>query len=264
MMITRYPGTLGANGFGQHAFSSGGTGVNDLLVRNTTAGAANVGQATVQADGAGFVALQMFSTTHTATGAITAAGARLVHTGAGTFGFETISAGGFRFFPGGGLRMTVDFSNGVLVENQFGVRVKNTAGTAIDGVVITAGNEMHIGSDSAAGMGDTILRGGSGIRFRTSSAERLHISSAGVVSPGTTGTQDIGTSSLRWGVAYVSSIDTGDVRFDNKFKLTEHDKVGIDTPGMALCNAFGRVVAFFDEDGNVYANRVAQLSELRP
>jgi hypothetical protein len=262
MIITKYPGTLGALGFGQHAFASGGAGTNELLVRNTTPGTANKAAATIQADGSGVLSLEMFSTTHTPSGPVTAAGGRMVLTGAGTFGIETVASGGLRFFPGGSLRASIDFTNGLLSENEFGVKIKNTGGTAIDGVVITASNQMNIGSDSAASMNDTTVKAGQSIRFRTNGAERMSISSAGVVAPTGAGTQDFGTVSARWNVAYVNSIDTGDVVFDNRFKLTEHDKVGIRTRGMALCNSAGDIVAFFDERGHVYARKFGRLSEL--
>jgi hypothetical protein len=39
-----------------------------------------------------------------------------------------------------------------------------------------------------------------------SQAERMRITSAGVVQPGANGTQDLGTSSLRWGTIYTSDL----------------------------------------------------------
>lgn len=176
-----FGGTISSEAFGTHNYSAGGSGSNLILIRNSTAGTGNKGVLQAQADGAGVMALEMFSTTHTASGAITAAGGRLVLTGAGTLGVETVANGGVRFFPGGALRATVDFTNGALAENDYGWRVKNTGGTAIDGVIITSGNEMRIGSDSAASVVDTVIKAGAAVRFRMNSAERIVMTAAGAL-----------------------------------------------------------------------------------
>jgi hypothetical protein len=41
----------------------------------------------------------------------------------------------------------------------------------------------------------------------TSNTERLRITSGGTVQPGANGTQDLGTSSLRWATIYTSDLD---------------------------------------------------------
>jgi hypothetical protein len=176
-----FGGTISSEAFGTHSHSAGGSGSNLILIRNSTAGTSNKGVFQAQADGAGVLALEMFSTTHTASGAITAAGGRFVLTGAGTLGIETVANGGVRFFPGGALRATIDFTNGAIAANDYGWRIFNTGGTAIDGVIITSSNEMRIGSESSASMVDTVIKAGAAVRFRMNSAERVVLTAAGAV-----------------------------------------------------------------------------------
>lgn len=177
-LITRSAKTVGGvwtwESFGAHNFTAGAAGVNQVAIRNTLAGVGNRAELQLQGDTASVVTLQKFSSTHSASGAISADGARLVLTGStGTLGFETVSSGGFRFFPGGGHRVTFDFTNGAVAENTFGWSVKNSAGTVIPGFKISATNEISIGSDNALGVNDTVLGGGSAVRIRVGSAERM-------------------------------------------------------------------------------------------
>jgi hypothetical protein len=174
--ITRSSKTVGGvwtwETFGQHNMTAGDNGTQALLVRNTLIGSANKASVILQANGVGVLAIEMFSTNHTASGAVSAAGGRLVLNGAGTLGIETTASGGIKFYPGGAFRCSVDFTNGPVAENQFGWRCKNTAASVIDGVVVNASNELLIGSDNASGMGDTFLKGGTAIRMRVNAAER--------------------------------------------------------------------------------------------
>jgi hypothetical protein len=177
-----FGGTISSEAFGTHSHSAGGSGSNLILVRNSTAGTSNKGVFQAQADGAGVMALEMFSSTHTpnGSGSVTAAGGRLVLSGAGHLGIETVT-GDVRFFPAGALRVRVDFTSGLIAENDYGLRIKNTGGTAIDGVIITSGNEMRIGSESAASVVDTVIKAGAAVRFRMNSAERVVLTAAGSV-----------------------------------------------------------------------------------
>lgn len=159
--------------FGQHAMTAGGVGPHELLVRNTQTGSTSRGQVTVQASGAGVLQLQMFATDFSPnlSGSITAAGGRLVHTGAGVLSVETVAATGISFFPAGARRATIDFANGAVAENEFGWALRNTAGI-INGISMTASNNIVIGSDDASGVGTTTIGGGTSIIFNVTSGQR--------------------------------------------------------------------------------------------
>lgn len=65
------------------------------------------------------------------------------------------------------------------------------------------------------------------------------------------------------GLVVTGSIGFGDAVFANGFVLTEHDKIGLQTPGVALLNHAGQVAAFIAADGTIYGRGVVSLAELR-
>lgn len=180
--ITRSTKTVGGvwswETLGIHNFTGGGVGVNRVAVRNSVAGSANRAELELQVDTSTVVQLQKFAGNHTATGAVTADGARLVLSSAvptAVLSFETVSTAGFQFWPGGSKLVTIDTTNGAVAENGFGWSVKNSAGFVVPSMTISASNVINIGSDNAAGVNDAIIGGGTGIRFRVNSAERALI-----------------------------------------------------------------------------------------
>ena len=73
-------GKFAVEGFGAHTFSAGGTGVNAVRVRNTTAGTGNYAEVAIGNDSAvvrGYA--QMYSTTYTPSGPVFADDARDAH-----------------------------------------------------------------------------------------------------------------------------------------------------------------------------------------
>ena len=77
----------------------------------------------------------------------------------------------------------------------------------------------------------------------------------------------LGSSSYRWGEIHGVNIYSNDLRFSNKFSLTEHYYLGTDLPpGIGLVSDRGpesRLIAFFGDDGTLYANDVKSLDDLR-
>jgi hypothetical protein len=183
--ITRSAKTVGGvwtwESFGMHMMSAGDNGVNGLAVRNTLSGSGNKAQIDVQANTVNKLSLEMFSSGFSPAGAMTADGARILLTGAGTLGIQTSATGGIRFFPGDVLRATIDSVNGPVAENVFGWKIKNSSGTLIDGVVLNGTNNLNIGSDNASNMSNTTLNAGAGILMRTNGAQRAAISSSGLL-----------------------------------------------------------------------------------
>ena len=77
----------------------------------------------------------------------------------------------------------------------------------------------------------------------------------------------LGSSSYRWGEIHGVNVYSNDLRFANKFSLTEHYYLGTDLPpGIGLVSDRGpesRLIAFFADDGTLYANDVKSLDDLR-
>lgn len=96
-------GKLAVDGFGQHNFSSGGSGPNIVAVRNTSAGTANysavyVGNDTSQTN----LYIQGFSSTFTTSGPSVANGGSLIAENAGGLSIGAVHASGvIRFYTGG-------------------------------------------------------------------------------------------------------------------------------------------------------------------
>jgi hypothetical protein len=94
-------GTLGAEGFGTHSFTAGGTGANTLQVKNTTAGTGNYARVMIYGDTT-YLACQAYASTYTTSTYNVQAGAAIVSNGAGGLSIVCTDAGGtMRFFTGG-------------------------------------------------------------------------------------------------------------------------------------------------------------------
>jgi hypothetical protein len=75
-----------------------------------------------------------------------------------------------------------------------------------------------------------------------------NISSITILPP-TTDDYDLGSDSLRWDTVYTNAVDTGDISFDNGWKLTESDKVGIEEEGMVFVNKEGKPICIINNNG---------------
>lgn len=341
---------------GQHKFEAGGVGVQEVLVRNTLAGSGNRAAVTCQANSTSVFQMQMFSTTHTASGAITADGCRLVSNGVGLMSFETAASLGFSFYPAGARRVTIDFSNGAVAEHLFGWKLRNTVGSVINGISMNGSNNIVVGSDDGSGTNSTII-GGGGIqcdinvnsarraRFGNSGPELLlgtgnlgtiqtaqfgsgpstptsaqllfgtdgtgwqlrlgknqagaitylwKLSDAGHFSPMANNSYDIGTSSERirdgyytninvtglvypnsdnagaiggssnrFGSIYGVNVFAGDVHFENGWSFTEHYKLDIDIPGIALVDDEGELQLFIGKNKRFYTHDRDDISRIQ-
>lgn len=76
----------------------------------------------------------------------------------------------------------------------------------------------------------------------------------------------LGSADYRWGAIYGVNVYSGDLRFENNLSLTEHYYLGADLPpGLGLVSDRGetsRLLAFFGDDGTIWANDVRTLDEL--
>lgn len=96
-----FGGTLGAEGFGTHSFTAGGTGANTLQVKNSTAGTGNYARVMIYGDTT-YLSCQAYSSTYTTSTYNVQAGAALVSNGAGGLSIVSTDASGtIRFFSGG-------------------------------------------------------------------------------------------------------------------------------------------------------------------
>lgn len=96
-------GLFSAEGFGTHLFSAGGTGGNEVRVRNTSAGTGNYSSVVIGNDGsAGAAELTMLSSTWTTTSIFTQDGLTLACNRAGGISVAANHASGaIRFYAGG-------------------------------------------------------------------------------------------------------------------------------------------------------------------
>jgi len=92
--------------------------------------------------------------------------------------------------------------------------------------------------------------GSNGHKFVTydGTVRTLAINAAGDFVPSADNTHSVGTAALRFTLVRAVTITPGDLRMENGWTLTEHDKVGIDQPGLAVLDPFGNLVAFFGRD----------------
>jgi hypothetical protein len=154
-------GTLSAEGFGAHAFSAGGTGANQLLVRNTTAGTGNLSQLALGTDASIVTGvLRAHSSTYSSTALYRADGVTLEATRAGGLCLGATNASGVIAFLSGGAteRMRLDASGWLgLGTSPAAGGVTIAAGAITAASAIGAFNPTHLvigggGTSPQAGM----------------------------------------------------------------------------------------------------------------
>lgn len=126
-------GVFGAEGFGSHTLSAGGTGANALVVRNTTAGAANYAGVAVGNDAsAGLSRFLSMSSSYTTSGAFVANGTVMEGNGAGGVSIASTHASGtLRAYTNGTLRSTWD-TDGTLI-HDYALRLAGMYAQAVSG-----------------------------------------------------------------------------------------------------------------------------------
>lgn len=127
-------GLLAAEGFGTHAFSAGGTGSNQINVRNTTAGAGNLAQINLGNDATIFLAtLAAFSSTYTTAGPAFQAGTLLQVYGAGGLSIASNHASGtVRVYTNGNALRTTWETDGAIT-HVAGLRLSGQFNQAVTG-----------------------------------------------------------------------------------------------------------------------------------
>ena len=141
-----FGGTLSAEGFGSHVFSSGGTGTQRLQVRNTTSGTTMRASLDVGNNStAELVRIVGLSSAHTASGYLQASGGIVEANGAGGLSIACTDASGvMRFYTGASVteRMRIDASGLVGV------------GVAASGALLHVGGSFS-GSGTLSGLKNT-------------------------------------------------------------------------------------------------------------
>lgn len=153
-----FGGTVSAEGFGVHNFSTGGTGANVLAVRNTTSGTTNYAELRTGNNSSATIGrLMAFSSAYTSGGAYVASAAVLEGSGAGGLNlFASDASGQIKFWTGGSSTSYVRIgSGGYLVQTRSPIYDPDTsvvtalgAGcflNAVAGIVeLTSGNFVDV------------------------------------------------------------------------------------------------------------------------
>lgn len=123
---TTVSGILTVTGFGAHAISAGGAGLQDLLIRNTTAGVGNATRLLIGNDAnAGLTVLQSQSSTFTPSGPFLANGSTLAAIGVGGLSILTSVSAPIRFYTGSAEAMRLHASGGVSIGNTIDPATSN-------------------------------------------------------------------------------------------------------------------------------------------
>lgn len=74
---------------------------------------------------------------------------------------------------------------------------------------------------------------------------------------------NLGNAAARWSLIRGVTITPGDLKFENDWVVTEHDKLGIKTPGLGFTTPEGKLVMFLAEDGLYMDTPIKKLSDLK-
>jgi len=78
-------------------------------------------------------------------------------------------------------------------------------------------------------------------------SNKLLITAAGELLPGTDNTGSVGKEGQKWSLVRATTISPGDLAFENNFRVTEDERVGL-----AFKNDAGEKIAVLDRKGNFY------------
>lgn len=262
--------TVSAEGFGTHNFTAGGSGGNIIKLKNSSAGTTNFAQVQLDNDSGNIGAFLATSSTYTTVSEIVASALAIRSAGSGGLILSNTNASGnIKMYANNSLsqeaaRVSVQANMPTISVpgNVLGSRIILSDGSSSDSIAVMMSGEPGISvSNAIFGMnyygvttGGSARRntsiGGSFMRFGAATWELDSINASGTIS-----TRLSMDSSGNFTMA--GTLTTGDLGFRNRFALTEHDKVGIQMPGMALINPDGDVVAFFDAAGRAHFRDVA-------
>lgn len=270
-----FSGLLDADGFGEHLMTTGGTGGNILRIQNTTAGTTNYAEFRIGHDSSNTSGrVRHTASNFTASAPYAQDAMHLVGERAGGVVIAATNASGpIVFYAGGGTTIRGRF----LTAGQFALN--RTAITGLFGEQLSVGgNTMMYGASGvyAAMLWDDTGSSEDGFAMQAAQATgafnlfsvaggalttRLQVTSSGHLHPGADLAYNCGGTSARWLAVNALTVNAGDVVLDNGFRITEHDKIGLTTPGVGIVSADGLLVAFFARDGSIYGS-VLPLSEV--
>lgn len=150
-----FGGTVSAEGFGVHNFSTGGTGVNSLRIRNTTAGAGNYAAIDVGNNSTALLTrLLGFSSSYTTAGYLKASGSVLEANGSGGLSIATTDATAtLRLYTGSG------------VTEQMSIR--GNTGFPDDGLITVTKGHIYTPGTPAIITNMTVTHVNNGVMFLT-------------------------------------------------------------------------------------------------
>lgn len=242
-------GLLTAEGFGVHNFTAGGSGGNVAVLRNTSAGTGNYAELELGNNSVSNIGqLTATSSTFTTSNEQIASALTLRGTGVGGVTLSAINAAGtLKFWSN---NVSVGIWSSSLLESFAGLRVSNTNPSYFWNDTNGASNEKHW----------QMLADGTTFTFQViNDALTLGAPVFTVTRSGATAT----AMTITPAVTCSGGLTATDLNFENRFTLTEHYKVGLSQPGMALLNSAGDVVAFFDDRGGAHFRNVTRdLDEL--
>jgi hypothetical protein len=142
---------------------------------------------------------------------------RLLTTNA-TTNMDFVVGGSQRMFISGSGNVGIGTSSPVTAGGTYlGLNISGATGASL---VLTS-NTSHTYLYAVNGGNDFFIENAGAQVFRAGSSERMRITSTGTVQPGANGTQDLGTSSLRW-----ANIYTNDLHLSNEDKVGGNDVDG--------------------------------------
>ena len=161
--------------------------------------------------------------------------------------FYSYSSGNFPFFSGRRARGTLASPSPVQANDL----LMRYGGAGFGATAFPAGNRATLEfyaaenwTDTAQGTYVTI---GTTAAGSTTLAERLRVTASGNVVPPSDNTGSIGTASKRWALVRAVTITPGDLVFENSFRVTEDEKIGL-----AFKNDAGEKIASLDREGNLH------------
>jgi hypothetical protein len=209
-------GLLAVEGFGSHSFSAGGSGTNQIIIRNTSAGTANLAQLALGNNSSVTAAvLRSHSSTYTSTTLYKAEGLTIEASRSGGMVLAATDASGVMTFMAGGAteRMRLDASGrlGLGTTSPAAGGLTVATGAITSGSALGALNPLHLvigggGSSPQAGMvawGDgtgynldfgTRSGGNFSARYRMTDSGQMQFSDGSVSAPS---------------IAFINDLDTG-------------------------------------------------------
>lgn len=263
---------LKAEGFGTHGVSAGGTGTMRLQSRNTTAGTGNAASVDVGNDLTSLLGqFKGFSSTFTTSGASVASGVSVLSTGVGGLSLQASDASGtVRIYPNDAASPILTVASSVIT-SAIGVLVSTSgSGSAYYSLNRTdnGSNEKRwflriLGSDLRIETSDDAVTGATSVMtFTRTGTTPTSINAGADVLPLATSTYDLGSTSLKWAEVHGALVTSDDLAFANGWTATEHDRVGIDRPGIAFLDQHDVLRMFIDDAGSLYVSDVRKLDEL--